>query len=156
MFFLLFTLWIIFNGRITLEVVIFGLMITGLIFAFICKFMDYSIKKDIFIMKKVPLSLLFIWILIKEIIKANFLVIRLITSFKLQAEPIIIHFKTTLKTTTARVILANSITLTPGTITVALEGDEFIVHCLDKDFSKGLEDSIFVEMLEKLERSGKH
>lgn len=156
MFLLLFILWIIFNGRITVDVIIFGVLITGLIFAFICKFMDYSIEKEIFIMKKLPLAILFVKVLIKEIVKANFSVIRLITSYKLEAEPVIVRFKTNLKTDTARVILANSITLTPGTITVALEDEEFLVHCLDKDFSKGIEDSIFVELLEKLERKGKN
>ena len=48
-------------------------------------------------------------------------------------------------------VLANSITLTPGTITVNLEGNEFYVHCLDKEFAEGMEQSIFVELLEKME-----
>ena len=48
-------------------------------------------------------------------------------------------------------VLANSITLTPGTITVGLEGQEFYVHCLDKELAEGMENSIFVELLEKME-----
>ena len=48
-------------------------------------------------------------------------------------------------------MLANSITLTPGTITVSLEDDTLLVHCLDKTLSEGMEDSEFVKMLEKLE-----
>ena len=58
---------------------------------------------------------------------------------------------TDLKSETAKVMLANSITLTPGTITVSLEDDTLLVHCLDKTLSEGMEDSEFVKMLEKLE-----
>ena len=67
-------------------------------------------------------------------------------------EPALVRFKTDLKTKQARVVLANSITLTPGTITVTLEEDEYVVHCLDKELAEGMNHSKFVELLEKLER----
>ena len=67
------------------------------------------------------------------------------------AEPVVVKFQSDLKTDMANVLLANSITLTPGTITVSLNKNEFVIHCLDKDFSKGLKDSIFVKMLHQLE-----
>ena len=152
MYLLLLVLWIVFNGKITLEILLFGLAISAIIYWFMCKFMDYSIKRDILTMKKIPLIIVYIWVLIKEIVKANFIVITYMTSYKIQTEPVLVKFKTTLKTKAAKVILANSITLTPGTITVSLEKDEYVVHCMDKDLSKGLEDSIFVTLLEKMER----
>jgi len=155
MFVLLFILWIIFNGKITVEIVIIGLILSGIIYAFVCRYMDYSIQQDIVIMKKIPLAVAYSWVLLKEIIKSSVAVIKMLISFKVQTEPILVRFRTNLKTTTARVILANSITLTPGTITVSLEEEEFVVHCMDKDFSKGLEDSIFVKLLERLEGNGK-
>ena len=65
-----------------------------------------------------------------------------------------VTFKTTLRSKISRVILANSITLTPGTITVSLWEDELIVHCLDKSMAEGMDNSVFVEMLEKMERIG--
>ena len=66
-------------------------------------------------------------------------------------EPVIVHVHTDLKSETARVILANSITLTPGTITVSLTGDQLLVHCLDRSLSEGMEDSVFVRLLQKME-----
>ena len=48
-------------------------------------------------------------------------------------------------------MLANSITLTPGTITVSLEGDTYCVHCLDKSMAEGIESSIFVQKLHRIE-----
>lgn len=151
MYILFFILWIIFNGRITLEIILFGIAISAVMYVFICKFMDYSIKKDIIILKKSGLLIEYGFILIWEIIKANIATIRMIISSKYVIEPVIVHFKTSLKTKIARVILANSITLTPGTITISLEGDELVVHCLDKDFSEGMSNSIFVKLLEKIE-----
>ena len=71
-----------------------------------------------------------------------------------EREPVLVTFHTTLKSPVLRVILANSITLTPGTITVSLEGDTFVVHALDKDFVEGIEDSVFVRWLQKAERIG--
>ena len=47
--------------------------------------------------------------------------------------------------------LANSITLTPGTITVSLKDDTYEVHCLDKGLSEGIEDSCFVKLLKEME-----
>jgi len=90
-------------------------------------------------------------LLVKEIIKANLAVSHLIFAHNEIVEPVIVRFRTSLKTETARVLLANSITLTPGTITVSLHEDELVVHCLDKSLAEGLEDSVFVELLTKFE-----
>lgn len=152
MFFLFFILWIIFNGRITVEIILFGLAVAAVMYVFICKFMDYSIKKDIYIAKQFFRIIEYILVLIIEIVKANVTTISMIISYKYEIEPVIVHFKTNLKTKTAKVVLANSITLTPGTITISLEDDEFVVHCLDKDLATGLDHGIFVQMLEKMER----
>ena len=77
---------------------------------------------------------------------------KLLFSEKNAVEPILIRFRTSLQTKAARVLLANSITLTPGTITVSLEGDELVVHCLDKTLAEGLADGIFAKELERLEK----
>ena len=43
MFLLFFLVWIIFNGAVTMEIVLFGLAVSLAMYAFICKFMNYSI-----------------------------------------------------------------------------------------------------------------
>lgn len=144
-------LWILLNGQFTWEIFFFGIVIAGIMYAFICKFMDYSIETDILIARKLPYILFYVVVLIWEIIKANVSAIRLAISFRNEIDPVIVKFKTDLKTDMAKAVLANSITLTPGTITVALEGDEFIVHALDVDLVKGIDDSVFVHMLRKME-----
>lgn len=151
MFLLYFLAWIIFNGQITLEIVLFGIVISAAITAFSCKFLDRSFKKDIFIFKKAGLIIRYMGILIWEIIKANVETTKITFARDKEPSPVIVKFKTDLKTSTARVVLAHSITLTPGTITVALEDNEFTVHCLDKSLSEGMEESIFVKELRKME-----
>ena len=149
MFFLFFLIWIIFNGQFTWEIAAFGVAVSALIS---CKFLGYSPRTDILFFKKMFRVLQYVFVLIKEIIKANFAVIRMITSSRYEIEPAVVRFKTNLKTTPARILLANSITLTPGTITVLQEGDEYMVHCLDKSLAEGIDSSVFVSMLEKMER----
>jgi multicomponent Na+:H+ antiporter subunit E len=152
MLLLFFLAWIIFNGNITLEIVLFGVVIALGMFAFICKFMDYSIHKELRFYKLVPVFFQYVYLLVKEIIQANLTVCRMILSRKEIVEPVIVHVHTNLKTETARVILANSITLTPGTITVSMTDDDLLVHCLDKSLAEGMEDSAFVKLLEKFEK----
>lgn len=48
-------------------------------------------------------------------------------------------------------LLANSITLTPGTVTVALHGGRLCVYALDQEFAAGIKDSEFVRRLRRWE-----
>ena len=152
MYLLFFLIWVIFNGQFTLEIAAFGVIIAGLIYWFICKFLGYSPKFDFLLGKKLFQILHYVYVLVKEIIKANFAVIEMIMSSQYEMEPVVVRFRTDLKTVPARILLANSITLTPGTITVSLEEDEYVVHCLDKSLAEGINSSIFVDLLKKLER----
>ena len=155
MYFLFYVLWIIFNGQLTWEIAVIGLFVAGLIYAFICKFMDWSLKKDLRIIKFTIFMVGYLFVLLWEILKANMATIRLIFSEKYEREPVLVTFKTSLKSPVLRVLLANSITLTPGTITVSLQDNEYTVHALDKELADGIEDSVFVHLLEKAERLGR-
>ncbi len=151
MLLLFFLVWVVFNGRLTLEIALFGVAVAGAVFAFVCKFMGYSLQKELRFYKKIPSFCQYLYYLVKEIIAANITVSRMILTRKEQMEPVIVHVRTDLKTETARMMLANSITLTPGTITVALTENDLLVHCLDKSLSQGMEDSVFVRLLHKME-----
>lgn len=151
MYLMYFVLWVIFNGNLTWEIAIFGIIIATALFAFTCKFTDYSIAKEKKLVRNVFRLLRYVIVLAIEIVKANFAVMHLILSEKEEIEPQIVSFKTDLHTPTGRASLANAITLTPGTITVLLEDNVYAVHCLDESFAEGIEESVFVEMLEKME-----
>ncbi len=151
MYIIFFLIWVIFNGQFTLEIAAFGAVIAGIMYWFICRFFNYDPKTDLFLGKRLFQILHYVFVLVREIIKANFEVIRMITSSRYEIEPAVVRFKTDLKTSFTRILLANSITLTPGTITVSLENDEYVVHCLDKSLAEGINSSVFVTLLRKME-----
>ena len=78
-----------------------------------------------------------IW-LSKEIVKSAWDVSRIIIDPRLPISPTLVSFKPTQKTTVGLVILANSITLTPGTITIDAGKDEFLVHALTRAGAEGV------------------
>ncbi len=157
MYILFFLLWVFFNGNLTLEIAIFGLVISAGIYAFFCKFMNYSIRRDIELMCKLPYFVWYIIVLIWEIIKANVVMAKyIIVKQEYELHPEIFKYKTNLKTRLGRVLLANSITLTPGTITVSIIGDELIIHAVDTAMKvENSEDFIFEKMLLRLEQIGR-
>lgn len=77
--------------------------------------------------------------LVKEIIKANIDTARLILDPRLPISPTVIAVTATQRSDVGRVTYANSITLTPGTVTLAVEDGAFSVHALTRDMAAGVE-----------------
>ncbi len=157
MIILLFLLWIVLNGRFSadagmIQVCVVGAAVSAFAYFFAHKALGYTLKAELRWWKKAPVLLAYFFILIKEIIIANFQMMKIVTSKKAEIHPVMIKVKIPLKTNVARVLLANSITLTPGTITAELEDDYFTIHCVDASFAEGIENSSFVKILERLEK----
>ena len=144
-------IWIIFNEKLNLEILLFGLAISAAVFAFACKFMGYSIKKELHFYRKIPGLLRYVFVLVREILAANLNVCHLILSEEEEIDPALVQFQTDMETQAGRAFYANAITLTPGTITVSLEGDTYVVHCLDDSMAQGLSDAKLEQMLHELE-----
>ena len=151
MYLLLFFFWIILNGRFTAEIILLGLIFAALVYAFAWKFMGLNFEREKSFWKHVWWGVQYLAILLKEIAVANLVVLKIVLSPKKKLHPVIVSFDAPLKKHILQVILADSITLTPGTITVRLYEEKFEVHCLDESMAKGLNDSIFVKMLKKWE-----
>ena len=148
---LLFSLWLIFNGKVTFEIAVFGLIFSSALFYFSVQFLDYSIEKEKQVLFLGVQIIEYVIVLMIEIIKANVGAIKFIFKQKEKPKPFIFKFRTNLATQTARVVLANSITLTPGTITVSLDNEVFTVHCLDVSLADGMQNSILVQRLRQME-----
>lgn len=73
-----------------------------------------------------------------EIIKANIDVAKVIVRPKMAIQPSVIEIKATQETELGQVIFANSITLTPGTVTIAIDRDILSVHALTREAVDGL------------------
>ena len=111
MFLLLFTVWLILNGKVTWEICLFGAAISGALFYFMCRYMDYSARKELLLFRLAPMEIRYFWELVKEIVRANVCVLKIITSLDLQPEPALVYFDAHFRTGMAKAILANSITL---------------------------------------------
>ena len=148
-----FTLWLIFNGRFTLEVIISGVIIALALDMFVRKILRINLTWQNFLkfVKLLPDVIIYLAVLLFEIIKANFAIIKLVMAPELEVEPCLVKFNTPLKTEGARAALANSITLTPGTITVSLEGRELLVHALNREIADSLDNSLFEKLLIRME-----
>lgn len=150
-FIILFGFWIILNSSITMEIVLLGIVICILTEFFIYKNFKLSIKSEIKFIKKFPLIIKYLIILVVEVYKANLDIIKLVLSKDPEIKPSLMYFKTDLRSKAARVALANSITLTPGTITVTMNDDELLIHAIHEKNLDGIDESIFVEKLRELE-----
>ena len=151
MFLLLLAVWIILNGKITVEICVLGALISAALFYFMCRYMEYGLPKELLLFRLTPLFIRYFWVLVKEIVRANVCVLKIIVSPELEPEPAFVYFDVKFRTGMAKVMLADSITLTPGTITVSVENDRFCVHCLDRELAEGMEDSVFVGLLLEME-----
>jgi multicomponent Na+:H+ antiporter subunit E len=148
----LFVLWIAFNGRITLEIAGIGIVITAGLYVFCAKFLSYRLKNELRILKTLPAAAAYAALLMVEIVKSSLQLIRIELNPHYQVKPQLVTFYSPLKTTLAQNLLANSITLTPGTLSVFCEGNKLTVHCLDRSFAGGIENLIFQQKLLRMER----
>ena len=154
MFFVLFAFWLLLNGRWTAEIALTGAAVCGLVYLFLWKYLGYSPRKEWQAARRLPgLAVYALW-LVGQIFASAAATIRLIWSPRLIAEPRLVAFRSRLKTRAGRTLLANSITLTPGTITADQTGDRFLVHCLDSDFAEGLADSEMEKRILRIEEGG--
>ena len=146
---LLFGMWVLLNGRLTLEIVLIGLLLTALLTRLLYSFMGWSVQRERDFLRLAPLFTLYLLNLLWETLKASVSVLVLALTPSLHPEPELVEFRSGLPKEYQNVILANSITLTPGTITVFQEGDRFLVHALRREYAEGLNRSSFVLLLRK-------
>ncbi len=123
-------IWLLLNASLTPVVVVTGLIASILIAVF------FSVRHPVF--REVKLNpkaiiyfFIYIFVFALELIKANFDVARRVISPSLPINPGIVEVKTRLTSKIGRLALANSITLTPGTLTVDIKEDSLFIHWID-------------------------
>lgn len=91
--------------------------------------------------------------LLWEMLKANVDVALLILSPTLHISPRVIRVKAGQRTGLGLVVYANSITLTPGTVSIDIEGDTIVVHALTREAAEGVESGVMDQKVTALEGS---
>ena len=89
--------------------------------------------------------------LVWEIVKANVQTMKVILSPKAAYRPAVVRLQVPLEEASSRVLLSNSITLTPGTVTVRQEGEDYLVLCLNKAHAADIPDWSLTRLLRKME-----
>ncbi len=133
----MFIFWILLSGEFT-----FILITSGVIASLITAYLSH----DIFVGKadlktetgRVFKFIVYIPWLLWEIILANFEIAYLVLNPKPLVDPQLVRFKNDLKTDLGVVTLAHSITLTPGTVTVEANGEEFVIHAIWQKSADGI------------------
>lgn len=151
MYLLLFALWLVFNGRLTLELVLFGLALTAAFALVVRVLFGYGPRTELRLWRRAPLFAAFLAVLFWEIVRANLGMIGMIFGPERRIDPTVVRVRTDLKTQLARYLLANAITLTPGTLTVQSEDGVLTVHCIRPDLLENTENGTIVRLLRRME-----
>jgi len=148
---ILMAVWLMLNGRVDLDVWIAGVPLCLLVWLLVLRLSGLTVRRELKALRLAPSLFLYVLLLVKEIVKANFAVLGVIWRGE-KPDSCYVTFRSGLKTRKANALLANSITLTPGTITVLQEGENFTVHCLKREYGENMEEMSFVKALERMEK----
>jgi len=122
-----FVLWLTLSSKLDWPELICGALVC-LIVSLFAAHMYSKLGFPSLSMKMILFFLAYIIVLLWEVIKANFDVAYRVIHPKMPIRPGIVVIKTHLKSDIAKMILANSITLTPGTFTLDVIGDKLLIH----------------------------
>lgn len=129
-FIVLMIIWLLINNSFQLEIILIGVVLSLIIS------LAYGRRSDVLNeFKFTPTAFfytgVYLIVFMVELIKSNLDVALRVLKPSLPINPGIVKTKTVLKSKMARMILTNSITLTPGTLTIDIEDDILYVHWID-------------------------
>ncbi len=123
----LFLFWVLLNGSVATDV-----LMVGVAAAFFISLLFSDGRAVLSELRLTPKSLftamLYVLYFVKELVKSNISLARIVLSPSMPLKPAIVKVRTRLKTRMGRLLLTSSITLTPGTLTVDLVGEWIYVH----------------------------
>ena len=125
-FLVLLAIWVLLTGFNWMEVVL-GAAVSLVLAIIISRFVNYSFGFGI-ILGLIKFIVIYIPVFIFKLVLANIDIAYRVLSPKLPINPGIVKVPTKLKSDFGKFVLANSITLTPGTLSLDVEDDEVIVH----------------------------
>ncbi|MDO5707929.1 MAG: Na+/H+ antiporter subunit E [Andreesenia angusta] len=146
-FIILLAFWTILSERITVESFLIGIIVC----IFVMKLNSKAEERNKIILRKPFLIIKLIILLIKDIFISNIEVAKIVLSKDMDIDPEVFIYKTELNSERLKVLFANTITLTPGTITVSLDGNELIIHALKESNKYGIENSDIEKLLLQIE-----
>ena len=139
LFSVLVVLWLVLSGHYSPLLLGLGLASVCLVTLILARMDTVDQEEQSFRLK--PFGLLGYWTwLLWQIGKANWSVIRVILHPRLPIRPFVLREKMSQHSDLARVLYANSITLTPGTVAIDVDANEVLVHALHEDAASGVQE----------------
>jgi multicomponent Na+:H+ antiporter subunit E len=126
----LFFLWLLLAGTLTTQEIIAG-AIVALVIALLPLPGSDVYGEVLLAPRRIGAVVAYFFVFLWAVVKSNLDVAFRVLSPTLPINPGIVRVKTRLKSRIGRLLLANSITLTPGTISVAIEGEDVFVHWIN-------------------------
>ncbi len=136
LFVALFACWLLLSGHYDATLVTYGALSCVLVVALVAHLGILDVEA-LPVHLGIRPFLYFPW-LMKEILLSNIAVARVILDPRLPIHPRILRVEATQKTDVGRVTYANSITLTPGTVTLDVRDGKLLVHALTTESAEGL------------------
>ena len=138
-FLIMFGFWILLSGKFDLFHLTLGVLSSGLVALLSTDILMYDTRKN----DRLVITFRFLcyipWLLYQIVLSTlHVAFLALHPNILNKIDPTIVTFKTKLKSNIAQVALANSITLTPGTITIRIEDGVFYVHAISRKAAAGL------------------
>ena len=131
-------IWVIANNTLATETLVTGAAITAFIaLAFSAFSQVYSVVR--WSPKILYYYICYFGVFLVELVKANLNVMRLVFIPRINIRPGIVEIKTELTSPMGRLALANSITLTPGTLVIDIRDDSLFVHWINMGSSDPVE-----------------
>jgi multicomponent Na+:H+ antiporter subunit E len=151
LFFILSIFWVINSGHLQALLLGLGLLsvITVILINMRMEKIDGKYEPPVLLTLRMPAYLF--WLLI-EIIKSNIDLVKRVWQPRLDISPTVVTVKASQKSDVYRVLYANSITMTPGTVTMDVRGDEFEVHALCRETAESLQQGEMDRRVSSLER----
>lgn len=145
----LLVLWLLLSGHYTTLLVALGVTSVCLVvwFAHRMRLID---REGVFIHLFPGLVGYWIWMM-KEMFVSNVQAARIVLSPSLPISPALIYYRTSQQTELGRVLFGNSVTLTPGTVTTDVEGEDLRIHALAWVFVDGVEEGVMDARVSRLE-----
>ena len=125
-------LWLLMSGLYKTLILVFGLSSVLLVMFFMNRMNEKDGYKVEINLKVIETFKYAVW-LIFDVAKCNLAVVKLLLTRKVQIAQEFVEIPVSIKSDLAQVIFANSITLTPGTVTVETEDNHLVVHVLNLD-----------------------
>jgi multicomponent Na+:H+ antiporter subunit E len=125
--------WFALSGETAPLFLMLGVVSVGLVLWLVVRLK--LIDRDASPYHRAPNLLLYGGWLLVEIVKSNIAVVRRIVGPVNAIDPVMVNVMTTARTDLGRAMFANSITLTPGTVTVDVDGRKLTVHALVRETS---------------------